>query len=418
MGMDKIISKKKWFEKKEFWFLSGTILLVLGLYLAIFANSHRTATVKLENVEIASVSNGIFQDYISASAKVEPIRTIYLDVEEGGRVQKLFVEEGVVVKEGQPLLLLTNSDLNLRIMNSEASLAEQTTRMRDTRLVMEQQSISLKNQLVELKFKIQKQKRSNEANEVLYTKGIISKEDFLSSKESLEEMIEKYNLLRQQQQRDSVSRKIQLAQLDESLEMMHNNLKLVRQKLDNLLVKAPVDGQLSTFNAEIGENKQQGQRLGVINVLTAYKIRADIDEHYIDKVKTGLQARFERNGLTYMLEVAKVYPDVKNGVFGVDMKFTKGIPENIHTGQSFHITIELGSPGKAMIIPRGGFYQETGGQWIFVYNKDTKTAVKRNIKIGRQNPELYEILEGLHDNEMVIVSSYNNFEKAEQLIIE
>ena len=416
--MDKIISKKKWFEKKEFWFLSGTILLVLGLYLAIFANSHRTATVKLENVEIASVSNGIFQDYISASAKVEPIRTIYLDVEEGGRVQKLFVEEGVMVKEGQPLLLLTNSDLNLRIMNSEASLAEQTTRMRDTRLVMEQQSISLKNQLVELKFKIQKQKRSNEANEVLYTKGIISKEDFLSSKESLEEMIEKYNLLRQQQQRDSVSRKIQLAQLDESLEMMHNNLKLVRQKLDNLLVKAPVDGQLSTFNAEIGENKQQGQRLGVINVLTAYKIRADIDEHYIDKVKTGLQARFERNGLTYMLEVAKVYPDVKNGVFGVDMKFTKGIPENIHTGQSFHITIELGSPGKAMIIPRGGFYQETGGQWIFVYNKDTKTAVKRNIKIGRQNPELYEILEGLHDNEMVIVSSYNNFEKAEQLIIE
>ena len=418
MGMDKIISKKKWFEKKEFWFLSGTILLVLGLYLAIFANSHRTATVKLENVEIASVSNGIFQDYISASAKVEPIRTIYLDVEEGGRVQKLFVEEGVMVKEGQPLLLLTNSDLNLRIMNSEASLAEQTTRMRDTRLVMEQQSISLKNQLVELKFKIQKQKRSNEANEVLYTKGIISKEDFLSSKESLEEMIEKYNLLRQQQQRDSVSRKIQLAQLDESLEMMHNNLKLVRQKLDNLLVKAPVDGQLSTFNAEIGENKQQGQRLGIINVLTAYKIRADIDEHYIDKVKTGLQARFERNGLTYMLEVAKVYPDVKNGVFGVDMKFTKGIPDNIHTGQSFHITIELGSPGKAMIIPRGGFYQETGGQWIFVYNKDTKTAVKRNIKIGRQNPELYEILEGLHDNEMVIVSSYNNFEKAEQLIIE
>ena len=416
--MDKIISKKKWFEKKEFWFLSGTILLVLGLYLAIFANSHRTATVKLENVEIASVSNGIFQDYISASAKVEPIRTIYLDVEEGGRVQKLFVEEGVMVKEGQPLLLLTNSDLNLRIMNSEASLAEQTTRMRDTRLAMEQQNISLKNQLVELKFKIQKQKRSNEANEILYTKGIISKEDFLSTKESLEEMIEKYNLLRQQQQRDSVSRKIQLAQLDESLEMMHNNLKLVRQKLDNLLVKAPVDGQLSTFNAEIGENKQQGQRLGVINVLTAYKIRADIDEHYIDKVKTGLQARFERNGLTYMLEVAKVYPDVKNGVFGVDMKFTKGIPDNIHTGQSFHITIELGSPGKAMIIPRGGFYQETGGQWIFVYNKDTKTAVKRNIKIGRQNPELYEILEGLHDNEMVIVSSYNNFEKAEQLIIE
>lgn len=418
MGMDKIISKKKWFEKKEFWFLLGTVLLVVGLYLAIFANSHRTATVKLENVEIATVSNGIFQDYISASAKVEPIRTIYLDVEEGGRVQKLFVEEGVTVKEGQPLLLLANSDLNLRIMNSEASLAEQTTRMRDTRLAMEQQNISLKNQLVELKFKIQKLKRSNEANEVLYTKGIISKEDYLNSKETLEEMIEKYNLLHQQQQRDSVSRKIQLAQLDESLELMHDNLKLVRQKLDNLLVKAPVDGQLSTFNAEIGENKQPGQRLGIINVLTAYKIRADIDEHYIDKVKTGLQARFERNGLTYMLEVSKVYPDVKNGVFGVDMKFTKGIPETIHTGQSFHITIELGSPGKAMIIPRGGFYQETGGQWIFIYNKDTKTAEKRNIKIGRQNPELYEVLDGLHDNEMVIVSSYNNFEKAEKLIIE
>jgi len=418
MGMDKIISKKKWFEKKQFWISVGIVIAILILYISIFANSNRTVTVKKDNVEIATVSNGTFQDYISVNGKVEPIRTIYLDAEEGGRVEELFVEEGVNVKKGQPLMKLSNSDLNLQIMNSEASLAEQTSRMRDTRLAMEQQSISVKNQIVDLKFKIQKQRRSNEANEVLYQKGIISKEDYLSAKESLEEMIEKFDLLKQQRARDSMSRTIQLKQLDESLELMHNNLKLVRQKLDNLLVKAPIEGQLATFNAELGENKQRGQRLGIINVLTAYKVRADIDEHYIDKVKTGLQARFERNGKTYMLEVSKVYPDVKSGVFGVDLKFTGAVPENIRTGQSFQLTIELGSPGNAMIIPRGGFYQETGGQWIFVLDSDKKTATKRSIKIGRQNPELYEIIEGLKDGESVIVSSYTNYEKAEQLIIQ
>jgi HlyD family secretion protein len=418
MGMDKIISKKKWFEKKQVWITIGIVIAILILYISIFANSNRTITVKKDNVEIATVSNGTFQDYISVNGKVEPIRTIYLDAEEGGRVEELFIEEGVNVKKGQPLMKLSNSDLNLQIMNSEASMAEQTTRMRDTRLAMEQQNIALKNQIIDLKFNIQKQRRQNDANTALYGRGIISKEDYLASNELLEQMQEKYKLLQMQNKRDSMSRTIQLKQLDESLELMHNNLKMVRQKLDNLLLRAPVDGQLATFNAEIGENKQRGQRLGIINILTAYKIRADIDEHYIDKVKTGLEARFERNGKTYMLVVSKVYPDVKSGTFGVDLKFTGIVPENIRTGQSFQLTIELGSPGNAKIIPRGGFYQETGGQWIFVLDSEKKTASKRNIKIGRQNPELYEILEGLKDGESVIVSSYTNYEKAEQLIIQ
>ena len=418
MGMDKIIRKKKWFERRETWIIAGSIIILFSIYLTVFANTSRTATVKLENVEIAQVSIGIFQDYISASAKVEPIRTIYLDAEEGGRVEELFVEEGVMVKKGQPLMKLSNSDLNLQIMNSEASMAEQTTRMRDTRLAMEQQNIALKNQIIDLKFNIQKQSRQNDANTALYGRGFISKEDYLVSNEQLQQMQEKYKLLQMQSKRDSMSRTIQLKQLDESLELMHNNLKMVRQKLDNLLLRAPVDGQLATFNAEIGENKQRGQRLGIINILTTYKVRANIDEHYIDKVQAGLQARFERNGLTYMLVVSKVYPDVKNGMFGVDMKFTAGIPDNIHTGQSFNMTIELGSPGKSMIIPRGGFFQDTGGQWIFVYDKDTKTATRRNIKVGRQNPELFEINDGLKEGEMVLVSSYTNFEKAEKVIIQ
>jgi HlyD family secretion protein len=418
MGMDKAIRKKKWFEKRELWIFVAALSLLFLLYISIFANSNRTVSVLKQNIEIATVTNGTFQDYISTSGKVEPIRTIYLDAIEGGRVEELYVEEGATVKKGQALLKLSNSDLNLSVMNSEAAMAEQTTRMRDTRLAMEQQNISIKNQIIDLKFSIQKQERQNETNGKLFDRGIISKEDFLISNEQLQQMKEKYRLLITQNKLDSVSRSIQLKQLDESLDLMHNNLKMVRQKLENLLVQAPVDGQLATFDAEIGENKQRGQRIGIINILTAFKIRADIDEHYIDKVKTGLQAQFERNGKTFMLEVTKVYPDVKNGSFGVDMKFIAAVPENIRTGQSYQVTIELGSPGKSMIIPRGGFYQETGGQWIFVIDKDKKTASRRAIKIGRQNPELYEILDGLQKGESVIVSSYTNYEKAEKVIIE
>ena len=416
--MDKAIHKKRWFEKKEVWFAGFILVTLVFTYLFVFGNSKKSVTVSKQNIEVATVEYGTFQDYISSQGKVEPIRTIYLDAEEGGRVEELFVEEGVNVKKEQPIMKLSNSDLNLSIMNSEASLSEQTSRMRDTRLAMEQQSIAIKSQIIDLKFKIQKQRRVVGNNTKLLEKGFVSKEEEQTAQEMLQEMEAKYELLLEQRQQDSMSRGIQLKQLDESLAMMHNNLKLVRQKLDNLLLRAPVDGQLATLDAEIGETKQRGQRLGIINVLTAYKVRADIDEHYIDKVRTGLQARFEKNGKTHLLEVAKVYPDVKNGSFGVDLKFTGGVPENIRTGQSYYLTIELGSPGKALIIPRGGFYQETGGQWIFVLDASGKTATRREIRTGRQNPLLYEITSGISKGERVIISGYTNFEKAEEIIIE
>jgi len=376
-----------------------------------------SVTVKRANIEIATVQMDTFQSYISCQGKVEPIRTIYLDAEEGGRVEELFVEEGVMVKKGQAIMRLSNSDLNLSIMNSEASLSEQTSRMRDTRLAMEQQSISVKSQIIDLKFKIQKQKRLVGNNTHFYEKGLVSKEEFVTSKETLDEMQEKFALLQEQYERDSMSRGIQLKQLDESLAMMHNNLKLVRQKLDNLLLRAPVDGLLTTMDAEIGETKQRGQRLGIINVLTAFKVHAEIDEHYIDKVQAGLKARLERNNCCYRLEISKVYPDVKGGSFGIDMKFVDKLPDNVRTGQSYYLTLELGEPGKAMVIPRGGFYEDTGGQWIFVLDADGKHATRREIRTGRQNPVLFEITSGLKVGEQVIVSGYPNFEKAEEIEI-
>lgn len=416
--MDRVVEKKKWYESPGLWVALFVIGVLVALYLSIFGNSSRTTTIRRQDVEIATVAYGTFQDYISSTGKVEPIRTIYLDAEEGGRVEELFVEEGVMVKKGQPILKLSNSDLNLSIMNSEASLSEQASRMRDTRLAMEQQSISVKSQIIDLKFKIQKQKRTCDNNTRFLEKGLISREEYLTSGEHLQEMEAKYELLLEQRERDSMSRDIQLKQLDESLALMHNNLKMVRQKLDNLLMRAPVDGQLATLDAEIGETKQRGQRLGIINVLTSYKVHANIDEHYIDKVRTGLQASFERGGITYKLDVSKVYPDVKGGLFGIDLKFVGKVPGNIRTGQSYYLTLELGQPGKALIIPRGGFYQETGGQWIFVLDTDKQQATRREIKTGRQNPELYEIMEGLKEGESVIVSGYTNYEKSEVIKIE
>jgi len=418
MGMDKILQKKKWYSKKQTWYSIGGISVFVLLYVVFLANSTTNQSVKLENIAICEVTNGEFQDYITNLGKVEPIRTIYLDVEEAGRVEELFVDDGATVTKGQEILRLSNTDLNLSIMNSEASLAEQTSRMRDTRLAMEQQSFSVKRQIIDLKYRIQKQKRVQEQNKKLYEKEYISQEEFITAQEDLAKMQEEYEILLEQQAMDIKSRDIQLNQLDESLAMMHTNLKMVRQKLDKLVVKAPVDGQLVTLDAEIGETMSRGQRLGVINILTSYKVNLDIDEHYIDKVRQGQQATIERGGIQYKLEISKVYPAVKNGFFSVDLKFVSEVPDNIRIGQSYHIRLELGAPGNSLKIKRGGFYQATGGQWIFVLSSDGKTAYKRDIKIGSQNPEYYQILEGLEEGEKVIISSYTTISEVETVTIE
>ncbi len=414
--MDRIIEKKPWYKKPSTWITVGIILLLVLLYSVFLLNTDSKLNVDKEKLSIARVDKDFFQDYMATIGSVYPIRTIYLDAIEGGRVEELVVEEGSMVEKGDIILRLSNPNLNLSIMNNEAELAEKANFLRNTQLEMEQDKLDLKKQIIDLKYKILKQKRDYQHKKQFYEKGLIAKDEFLAAKENYFYSLETQKLLNERQTQDSIYRRVQVRQLKESLARMQENLELVRKKMENLEVKAPVSGQLGLLDAEIGEQKKQGERLGIIHVLDAYKIQADIDEHYISRVTTGLRASFNFNNETYELTVRKVYPEVRNGRFKIDMKFVSEMPENIRTGQTFKVKVELGEPEKAILLRRGGFYQSTGGQWAYVLDPSGKFATKQNIKIGRQNPKYYEIISGLKEGDKVIISGYDNFGDADKLI--
>jgi len=329
----------------------------------------------------------------------------------------VMIEEGTMVYKDDVILRLSNTNLHLDIMNREANLAEQINNLRNTRLSMEQNKLSLKRQLLDLNYQLSSQKRNYENDINLYEQKYISVREFDESKEKYEYLKKNRELVIENQQADSLFREIQVAQLENSVDQMEMNLEFVRQKLGNLKVKAPVNGLLVSVNAEIGEAIGSGQRLGQIHVLDDYKIRLEIDEHYISRVNSDLVGTFDFNGESFNLHIKKIYPEVRNGRFGVDLVFTDSIPEQIRTGQTFRVKLELGESQMALLVPRGAFYQSTGGQYIFVVDPTGKFAVKRNIRLGRMNPKYYELLEGLKEGEKVIISSYDNFGKAEKLIL-
>ena len=415
--MDRIIKKKKWTIKKIVWLSIGTIILILILYTFIFGDRSSKLNVQLERITIEQVKKDYFQDYISITGNVEPIRTVYLDAIEGGRVEEILIEEGSIVKKDDVILKLINTDLYLNIMYREAEAAEQMNSLRNTRLLMEQNKLDLKKQILELNYFINQQNEIYESNKHLYNNSFISKQEYEDSKDRYEYLMNKKELLIETQKQDSIFREVQIEQLEASVERMQENLNLVRKKLENLDVKASVNGQLASLNAEIGEAKSQGQRLGQINVLDSYKINAEIDEHYISRVNTNLRGEFEFTGNIYRLEVKKIYPEVRNGRFSIDMEFSDNQPENMRIGQTFRVKLELGEPKEALLMSRGGFYQSTGGQYVFVVDESEEYAIKRNIRLGRQNPKYYEVLEGLEPGEKVIISSYDNFGRADKLIL-
>ncbi|MEI7492511.1 MAG: HlyD family efflux transporter periplasmic adaptor subunit [Bacteroidota bacterium] len=408
-GMDRVIVEKRWIKKKYWKYIIGGGLLLAVILFFIFRDWTSTIRVEKEKITIAGVFRGLFNDYITNDGIAAPISTVFLDAYEGGKVEEILLEEGSMLHKGDVIIRLSNNDINLNILNSEAQLAEKSNFLREVRIRMEQEKHSLEREVLNARFDLIAKKRTYEQNKELYKDQLISRDEFLRSDEAyqLADKTQELVLLRQKQ--DSSFRSLQIEQISENLKNMQLNLSLVKQQQDYLSVKSPVDGQLGSLMVEIGQSIPRGFRIGQINILTSYKIEASVDEHYIDRIRTGLSAFIERPNDTLPLEIKKVYPEVRNGRFKIDLVFTGKLPENIRIGQSYFIKLKLGQAVEATQIPQGGFYQATGGQWIFVLDKSGQFAVKRNIRIGRKNPQYYEVLDGLAAGEQVIVSDYTIF---------
>jgi HlyD family secretion protein len=414
--MDKPIEKKKGLQKKHIGYIVFGLIIIVLFYMAFFTDRTSTYKVEKEKLIIETVIRDQFNDYITVPGTVEPITTIFLDAQEGGRVEEKLIEEGAMVKKGDIILRLSNPDLYLNILDSEAQLAEKENFLRNTQVTMEQERLSIKRELINLIYDIERKARNYQQNEVLMKDNLISREEFIRSKEDLDMARQSQELFIERYRQDSIFRSVQVSTITSNLENMRRNLQLVRERAENLNVRAPIDGQLGLLTPEIGQSIQRGANMGQLNVLTAYKVTAQIDEHYIDRVRTQLTATLDRQGHEFNLVVRRVYPDVRNGTFEIDMIFTDSMPDNIRTGQTYYTSLQLGQPKESVLVPIGGFFQETGGQWIFVLDPSESFATRRDISIGRKNPKYYEVLEGLQPGEKVIISGYESFGKNEKLV--
>ena len=417
--MDKIIEKKTgWrvaFTKKALPWWLGALLLVFVIYLIARPNN-KTLRVDKDTVTISSAVKGEFNDYIRISGRVQPMTTIQLSPQEGGIVEKILIEEGSPVKAGDAILILNNDNLDLQILNSEAELAEKENILRNTQIQMEQQKLDVRQNVLEYGTNVERLRRAYEQQKALYEDQLIAREEYLKAEEDYNLALQKYNLMTERSRQDSLYRGTQIDRMEESLENMQLNMQMIRRRKSNLIVKAPIDGELGLLDVVLGQSIAAGTKIGQINSVGTYKVEAQIDEHYIDRVVDGLEATFERQGETYSTVIRKVYPEVRDGKFKADFKFDGEQPDNIRSGQTYYLNLQLGQPEEAVIIPRGTFYQKTGGKWIYVVNKEGTKAVKREIRIGRQNPQYYEVLEGLEPGERVITSGYDTYGDSDVLV--
>ena len=415
--MDIQIEKKKGFRPKHYVFvLMGLIMLFAG-YQIIFASNLSSIRKEKDKLSVAEVKQGKFDDYITLNGSVAPITTIFMDAYEGGRVTEKLIEEGATVKKDEIILKLENMNIYEQILASESNLALKQNDLRSTKMAFDSRQIEGRRSLATASTDLQRLKRNYEQNQTLYKDELISKEEFLLSKENYELASKQHEIVKSQTENDISLRVTSLTGLDADLARMKKTLEIVYKRLDHLNVRAPAEGQLGFLDAEIGQMIDAGQRIGQINVLTDFKIEATIDEHYIDRVQLDLVGSLERNGNDFPLRVRKVFPEVRDGKFKVDLVFTEERPETIRTGQSYNIKLQLGESSDALIIPRGSFFQNTGGQWIFVVSTNGEEAIKRNIRIGKQNSRFYEVLEGLQAGEKVITSNYDSFGNSERIIL-
>lgn len=414
--MDTIIEKRKGWKRKYRVYAGGSILLVAVVLYLVLRDTSSALRVERDRLTIETVTKGEFNDFIRVIGHVMPSRIIYIDAVEGGRVEERIVEEGTMVKKGDVILRLSNPLLNISIMQSEADLAYQENELRNTRIDIEQERLRLKQERIGLATDLTMKKRRAAQYERLFAKELVAKEEYLQAQEAYALAEEQLKVVDERIVQDGRFRELQIKSLDENIANMKRSLILVRERLENLKIKAPVDGQLGNLDAQIGQSIDAGERIG--QVITAdLKIQAPIDEHYVERVMPELPAGFERDGRNYRLAVTKVYPEVKEGQFKTDLIFTDNRPENIRAGQTYHINLQLGDPVISLLVPRGSFFQVTGGDWIYVLDKDGATARRRRIGIGRQNPQYYEVLEGLQEGERVVTSGYDVFGDNERLIL-
>ena len=417
--MDRRIEKKKGirvaFSRKALPYWGGGLLLIFILWL-IFRDNSSTLRVDGDTITTGDVTAGEFNDYIRISGQVQPMTTIQISPLEGGVVEEIITEEGSHVKKGDEILRLSNENLDLQILNSEAELAEKENILRNTMISMEQQKLSVKQERLQLQMDVRRYRRAYEQQKALYEEKLIARETWLQAEEDYLLAKDKLELVKNRELQDSLYRTVEIEQMEESLENMRLNMQMIRKRKDNLTIKAPIDGELGLLDAVLGQNIASGAKIGQINDLSSYKIEAQIDEHYIDRVTAGLEAIFERQNESYHAVIRKVYPEVREGKFKADFKFSGQQPDNIRTGQTYYMNLQLGQPEEAILIPRGTFYQHTGGKWIYVLSPDGTRAIKREIRIGRQNPQYYEVEEGLQPGEKVIISNYETYRDNDILI--
>lgn len=415
--MDIQLEKKKGIRKKHIPYIAGGALFLILLGWIIFGDHSSTLRIDSRGISIGTAKLDQFNDFVRTDGRVQPITVVQLSSLEGGVVEEKVVEEGAQVKKGDIIIRLSNQQLDLSILTAEAHLTEQTNILRNVQIQLQQQKLNNENEKLQLEFETVRTQRAFNQNKKLYEENLISKEEFLKAQEDNDLAMKKFKLISERIYQDSIYRSLQVDQMEDGLFSMQENLRLVRQRKENLNVRSLIDGELGLLDVVLGQNISAGQKIGQVNDLSDYKIEAFVDEHYIDRVRVGLSATFERQGSNYGLTVRKVYPEVREGKFRTDFVFTGERPDNIRSGQTYYINLELGQPTEGIIIPKGTFFQSTGGSWIFVLDADGKKAYRRNIRIGRQNPQYYEVLEGLEAGEKVIVSSYESYKDNQVLIL-
>ena len=415
--MDRAITKKTWTTSRLLTVAGvlGLLLLIGGAYFTTSGKSR--LNVDVERITISEVKRGAFQEFIPVNGVVLPVSTIYLDALEGGRVEEKFVEDGAVMKKDQPILRLSNTDLELSLVNQETSVFNLLTQMQISRNAARQNTINKLNQMEDAENAFKEAERVYTLNKTLFEQKAIGSQEFRQSEIAYQYQAKRRRLNREILTQDSASTRQELGQAEASFQRTQNALRLMRRKVDDLIVRAPVDGQLTSLDAEIGQNKNKGERLGQIDVLSGYKVRVDIDEHYISRVVAGQRGECTLADKTFPLAVTKVYTQVTGGRFQVDMKFDGEVPTGIRRGQTLQIRLALSDETQGVLLAKGGFFQQTGGNWVFKLARDGKTAYRADVQLGRQNPEYYEVLQGLQPGDRVVTSSYENYTTMQELVL-
>jgi len=415
--MDRVIEKKKWSSKRILTIvgIAAVVALIAASY--YFTSGKSKLNVDTDRVTISEIQKGTFQEFIPVNGVVLPLTTIYLDAVEGGRVEEKYVDDGAMMKKGQPILRLSNTDIQLGLVTQQTNVYNLLTQMQISKNAAQQNTVSKLNQMTDVESELKEAERIYNLDKHLYEQKAIGSQEFQKAKNDYDYYLQKEKLTQQILHQDSLSNQQQIQQSRQAFEGSQNALNVMRQKVGDLIVRAPIDGQLTSLDAEIGQSKNKGERLGQIDVLSGYKVRVDIDEHYISRIFIGLKGEFDFNNKTYKLEIKKVYTQVTNGRFQVDMEFVGDVPQGIRRGQTLQIRLALSDETQALLLPKGGFYQQTGGNWIFKVSADGKTAYKTDIQLGRQNPDYYEVLSGLKPGDKVVTSSYENYGDMQELVL-